>query len=57
LIREYLINLTSTTHLAGTFQDYQTALYVQSQLTSFGLESWIEEYDNWLSFPLERNVR
>jgi N-acetylated-alpha-linked acidic dipeptidase len=43
--------LTAEPHVAGTREDYATALYVRDQLRSFGLAAEIEEYQVLLPYP------
>ncbi|HEX6650459.1 MAG TPA: M28 family metallopeptidase [Pyrinomonadaceae bacterium] len=49
--REHLRRLTLEPHIAGTKEDYDTAVYVRDQLRSFGLNAEIKEYDVWLNYP------
>src|SRR5713226_9616918 len=42
--REELRRLTSEAHIAGSPEDYATAIYVRDQMRSFGLESDLREY-------------
>lgn len=49
--REHLRRLTSEPHVAGTREDYQTALYVRDQMRSFGLTSELKEYQVLLQYP------
>ena len=49
--REHLRRLTIEPHIAGTKEDYATAIYVRDQLRNYGLNSELKEYDVWLPYP------
>src|SRR5712691_13205000 len=49
--REHLRRLTSEPHVAGTKEDYSTAIYVRDQMRSFGLSAELKEYQVWLNYP------
>ena len=49
--REHLRLLTREPHIAGTKEDYDTAIYVRDQLRSYGLSAELKEYDVWLNYP------
>jgi N-acetylated-alpha-linked acidic dipeptidase len=49
--REHLRRLTIEPHIAGTKEDYATAIYVRDQLRSYGLTADLKEYDVWLNYP------
>jgi N-acetylated-alpha-linked acidic dipeptidase len=49
--REHLRRLTLEPHIAGTKEDYDTAVYVRDQLRSYGLKADLKEYDVWLNYP------
>jgi N-acetylated-alpha-linked acidic dipeptidase len=49
--REELRRLTSEAHIAGSPEDYATAIYVRDQMRSFGLESELKEYQVLLPNP------
>jgi N-acetylated-alpha-linked acidic dipeptidase len=49
--REHLRRLTLEPHIAGTKEDYDTAVYVRDQLRSFGLTADLKEYDVWMNYP------
>jgi len=51
LAREHLRILTREPHIAGTKEDYDTAVYVRDQLRSYGLSAELKEYDVWLNYP------
>src|SRR5438874_12726439 len=42
--REHLRRLTADSHIAGTKEDYATAVYVRDQMRSFGLAAELKEY-------------
>jgi N-acetylated-alpha-linked acidic dipeptidase len=49
--REHLRRLTIEPHVAGTKEDYATAVYVRDQLRSYGLPAELREYQVWLNYP------
>src|SRR5262245_16409947 len=49
--REHLRRLTLEPHIAGTREDYNTAVYVRDQLRSYGLTAELREYEVWLNYP------
>jgi N-acetylated-alpha-linked acidic dipeptidase len=49
--REHLRRLTLVPHIAGTKEDYDTAIYVRDQLRSYGLAADLKEYEVWLNYP------
>src|SRR6266480_2466982 len=49
--REHLRRLTLEPHVAGTKEDYATAVYVRDQFRSFGLPAELKEYQVWLNYP------
>jgi N-acetylated-alpha-linked acidic dipeptidase len=49
--REHLRRLTLVPHIAGTKEDYDTAIYVRDQLRSYGLSAELKEYEVWLNYP------
>ena len=49
--REHLRKLTAEPHIAGTPEDYATAVYVRDQMRSFGLSAELKEYQVWLNYP------
>lgn len=49
--REHLRVLTLEPHIAGTKEDYDTAVYVRDQLKSYGLNAELKEYEVWLNYP------
>src|SRR5215467_7021053 len=54
--REHLRRLTLEPHIAGTKEDYATAVYVRDQLRSYGLPADLKEYDVWLNYPKTPSV-
>ena len=49
--REHLRILTRDPHIAGTKEDYATAVYVRDQLRSYGITAELKEYEVWLNYP------
>ena len=49
--REHLRRLTAEPHIAGTREDYATAVYVRDQMRSYGLPAELKEYQVWLNYP------
>src|SRR2546423_1567041 len=49
--REHLRRLTAEPHIAGTKEDYATAVYVRDQMRSYGLQAELKEYQVWLNYP------
>jgi N-acetylated-alpha-linked acidic dipeptidase len=49
--REHLRRLTLEPHIAGSKEDYNTAVYVRDQLRSYGLAAELKEYEVWLNYP------
>ena len=49
--REHSRRLTAEPHVAGTKEDYATAIYVRDQMRSFGLAAELKEYDVLLNYP------
>ncbi|HSE22646.1 MAG TPA: M28 family metallopeptidase [Pyrinomonadaceae bacterium] len=54
--REHLRQLTLEPHVAGTKEDYATAIYVRDQLKSYGLAAELKEYEVWLNYPKSPSV-
>ena len=54
--REHLRRLTLEPHIAGTKEDYDTAIYVRDHLRSYGLAAELKEYDVWLNYPKTPSV-
>eukprot|EP01100_Stratorugosa_tubuloviscum_P012610 TRINITY_DN602_c0_g1_i1.p1 TRINITY_DN602_c0_g1~~TRINITY_DN602_c0_g1_i1.p1 ORF type:complete len:671 (+),score=332.17 TRINITY_DN602_c0_g1_i1:117-2129(+) len=53
---QYLQFYTSMPHVAGTYEDYQTAVFTKQKFEEFGLEAEIEEFETLLNYPLERTL-
>jgi N-acetylated-alpha-linked acidic dipeptidase len=49
--REHLRQLTKEPHVAGTQEDYQTALYVRDRLREYGINAELKEYQVLLPYP------
>ena len=49
--REHLRRLTLEPHIAGSKEDYATAVYVRDQLRSYGLNAELKEYQVWMNYP------
>ncbi|HEY8413350.1 MAG TPA: hypothetical protein VIK76_18175, partial [Pyrinomonadaceae bacterium] len=49
--REHLRRLTLEPHVAGTKEDYATAVYVRDQLRNYGLNADLREYQVWMNYP------
>src|ERR1700752_3798036 len=49
--REHLRRLTLEPHIAGSKEDYATAIYVRDQLRNYGLSAELKEYEVWLNYP------
>src|SRR5258708_33855423 len=49
--REHLRHLTAEPHIAGTKEDYATAIYVRDQLRRYCLTAELKEYQVWLNYP------
>ena len=54
--REHLRLLTLEPHIAGTKEDYDTAIYVRDKMRSYGLTADLKEYDVWLNYPRTPSV-
>jgi N-acetylated-alpha-linked acidic dipeptidase len=54
--RDELRRLTAEAHIAGSPEDYATAIYVRDQMRSFGLDSELREYQVLLPFPRTPSV-
>jgi N-acetylated-alpha-linked acidic dipeptidase len=51
--REHLRRLTAEPHVAGTKEDYATAVYVRDQIRSYGISSELKEYEVLLPYPTQ----
>src|SRR4026209_1828909 len=49
--REHLRRLPLEPHIAGSKEDYATAVYVRDQLRSYGIAADLRQYDVWLNYP------
>ncbi|HZE70628.1 MAG TPA: M28 family metallopeptidase [Pyrinomonadaceae bacterium] len=54
--REHLRLLTSQPHVAGTKEDYDTAVYVRDRFRDYGLAAEIKEYDVLLPYPKQPSL-
>ncbi len=54
--REHLRRLTAEPHVAGTKEDYATAIYVRDQIRSYGIPAELNEYDVWLNYPKQPGI-
>jgi N-acetylated-alpha-linked acidic dipeptidase len=54
--REHLRRLTAVPHVAGTKEDYATALYVRDQIRSYGIPSELREYEVLLNYPKQLGI-
>ncbi|MEP6743009.1 MAG: PA domain-containing protein, partial [bacterium] len=54
--REHLRHLTAVPHVAGTKEDYDTAIYVRDQIRSYGISSDLREYEVLLPYPKQPSI-
>ncbi|MFN2455195.1 MAG: M28 family metallopeptidase [Pyrinomonadaceae bacterium] len=54
--REHLRRLTAEPHVAGSMEDYKTAVYVRDQLRGYGIAAEMEEYQVLLPLPKQPSV-
>ena len=54
--REHLRRLTMEPHVAGTKEDYDTAIYVRDQIRGYGIAAELKEYDVLLPYPKRPSV-
>lgn len=54
--REHLRRLTAEPHVAGTKEDYATAIYVRDKIRSYGIPAELKEYDVWLNYPKQPGI-
>ncbi|MGI8837004.1 MAG: M28 family metallopeptidase [Pyrinomonadaceae bacterium] len=54
--REHLRRLTAEPHVAGTKEDYDTAIYVRDQIRSYGIPSELNEYEVLLPYPKQPSI-
>lgn len=55
--RQHLAFYTSIDHVAGTPGDYQTALYTQQQMQSYGLQAEIVPFKVLINYPISRSLQ
>ena len=54
--REHLRKLTAEPHVAGSKEDYATAVYVRDQMRSYGLQADLKQYDVLLPYPSKPSI-
>jgi N-acetylated-alpha-linked acidic dipeptidase len=54
--REHLRRLTAVPHVAGTKEDYDTAVYVRDQIRSYGIPAELKEYEVLLPYPSRPSI-
>ncbi|MDQ2938302.1 MAG: M28 family metallopeptidase [Acidobacteriota bacterium] len=54
--RKHLRRLTAEPHVAGTKEDYATAVYVRDQIRGFGVASELKEYEVLLPYPTQPGI-
>lgn len=54
--RSHLRRLTQEPHVAGTREDYDTAIYVRDQMRAYGLAAELKEYQVWLPYPKQPSI-
>jgi N-acetylated-alpha-linked acidic dipeptidase len=54
--REHLRRLTAEPHVAGTKEDYATAIYVRDQIRSYGIPAELKEYEVLLPYPKQPGI-
>src|SRR5687767_4817742 len=54
--REHLRRLTAEPHVAGTKEDYATAIYVRDQMRSYGIAAELKEYEVLLPYPKQPGI-
>ena len=54
--REHLRRLTAEPHIAGSKEDYATAIYVRDQIRSYGIAADLKEYDVLLPYPKQPGI-
>lgn len=55
-IRRHLRVYTEEPHMAGTMEDYQTAVYTRDRLREYGITAEIVEYEVFLPYPKENSL-
>jgi N-acetylated-alpha-linked acidic dipeptidase len=56
MAREHLKILTSEPHIAGSPEDYKTALYVRDRFRSYGINADIKDYQVLIPYPKQPSV-
>jgi N-acetylated-alpha-linked acidic dipeptidase len=54
--RAHLKQLTAVPHVAGTREDYDTAIYVRDRMRAYGLAADIKEYQVLLPYPKQPSI-
>jgi N-acetylated-alpha-linked acidic dipeptidase len=54
--REHLRRLTAEPHVAGTKEDYETAIYVRDQIRGYGVPAELKEYEVLLPYPKQPSI-
>jgi N-acetylated-alpha-linked acidic dipeptidase len=54
--RSHLQRLTREAHVAGTPEDYETALYLRDRMRAYGLAAELKEYQVLLSYPKQPSI-
>jgi len=54
--REHLRRLTAEPHIAGSKEDYATAIYVRDKIRSYGITSELNEYEVLLPYPTQPSI-
>jgi N-acetylated-alpha-linked acidic dipeptidase len=58
IARSHLQYYTSIAHIAGSVNDYKTAVYTRDQIKSYGIQNVeIREFPAYLSYPISRSVK
>jgi N-acetylated-alpha-linked acidic dipeptidase len=54
--REHLKTLTAEPHVAGTKEDYATAIYVRDKIRGYGIPAELKDYDLLLPYPKQPTI-
>jgi N-acetylated-alpha-linked acidic dipeptidase len=54
--RSHLQRLTREAHVAGTREDYETAVYVRDRMRAYGLAAELKEYQVLLPYPKQPSI-
>eukprot|EP01090_Pellita_catalonica_P003268 TRINITY_DN12929_c0_g1_i1.p1 TRINITY_DN12929_c0_g1~~TRINITY_DN12929_c0_g1_i1.p1 ORF type:complete len:753 (+),score=113.20 TRINITY_DN12929_c0_g1_i1:146-2404(+) len=54
--KKNLLALTSKPHLAGTEEDYETALFMKAKFEEFGFDTHIDTFSTTSTYPIHRHV-